>query len=152
MKEELVFKEIVAPYDMNVQSENGVHGARLEAGVPKMVHPEIFYPALRLGCTIPGGVPGQDKLDEQIVERLVSTMRLIRQVGHPEQMTSTGEPRVAELKKIVPTFTPEQRMEAWELVLAEEAGVDPDLDNEEENLETESDEEGPEMGETTLDD
>jgi len=121
-------KQVVAPYDMSIQSDSGVHGIILKAGEPTDVVDELFDVALNRGCSIPGGVPGQNKLDGQIVERLVSAMRLLRQVGNPDQLTATGEPRVAELKQIVPNFTPDQRKEAWEKVQAEEATVVDDED------------------------
>lgn len=113
-------KEIVAPYDMHVQSLDGVHGQKLVAGEVTIVNDAIFEAALRRGCSIPGGVAGTDKLDEKVVEQLVNAMKLFRQAGDPDTLTASGEPRASELKKIVPNFTKEQREEAWNQVLAEE--------------------------------
>ena len=122
------FFEVTAPTDMNVQSADGIHGARLVAGVPTRVNALLYRAALLRGCSIPGAVTEKPaEAESDVVEKLVVAMQMLIDAGDPSKINKgTGEPKAVELKKFVLSFTAEQRAAAWNKVLAAEAGGEPD--------------------------
>lgn len=113
------WKTVVAPTELRIMSEDGANCVILEPGTPTLIPPTLFVAAIRAGCSIPGGVAGQEEPHEVVVERLVDAMRKIVTEGRSTQITKTGEPRFSALKMYVQNFTDEQRNEAWELFLQE---------------------------------
>jgi len=118
------WKEVLAPTDMRVAALDGANIVLLQANVPTLVPPSVFTAAMAAGCSVPGGPAGQTVSHEEIVERLVTAMRVIITDNKDAQITKTGEPRFHALKMHVQNFTDEQRVEAWDKYLAESTAPD----------------------------
>jgi hypothetical protein len=114
------WREVVAPVETRVVSDDGAYITILEAGVVTKVHPLLFVPAIAAGCSVPGGSAGQIETHEEVIDKLMAAMREILAAGKKTQLTDTGEPRFSALKMKVGNFTKEQQAEAWQKVLDED--------------------------------
>lgn len=116
------WREVVAPPNLKgklrIVSEDGVHVVFLHPGEQKLIHPALFRQALVAGCMLPGGSPGQEDTNENVVARLEAAMRKILDAGDANKLTMSGQPSAAALKMYVANFTSEQRDEAWENINA----------------------------------
>ncbi len=121
-----VWREVLAHADVRVCSDSGAHIVRLKAGETRRVHPELFIPAIALGCSVPGGETGQTLSNEEVIAELEVAIRSILADGRDTQVTKAGVPRLGPLKMLVARFTEDQRATALENVLAADAGTEPD--------------------------